>query len=155
MKNISKEKGITAIEALVGVSIAALILVVSTFTIVQFINTSHTVADKTQALYLAEEGQELLRFVRDNDWTNISSLSLGTDYYLEIKSADITTTTTPETIGKYSRSFTLENVERNGDDDIVSSGTEDNDSKYVTVTVEWGSPTQSVTLESILTNINP
>jgi hypothetical protein len=122
---------------------------------VRFINSSHEVADETQALYLAEEGQELVRFIRDNDWTNISSLSIGVDYYLDIQTSDITTTATPEVIGRFTRSFSLEDVERDSDDDIVSSGSVDSGSRYVTVSVEWGTPVRTVSLTSILTNINP
>ncbi len=59
-------KGVTSVEMVVGVSIAGLILLFSMYTIHNLINTTRDITLKTNALYLAEDGLELLRFVRDN-----------------------------------------------------------------------------------------
>lgn len=153
-------KGVSAIEILVGVSIAALILIFASDTLAQFLNISHDVSEKTQALYLAEEGLELMRYVRDNNWTSLSALTVGNTYYLNPSSTSVGVGSTPETIGDFSRSVILHNVYRTPTTyDIVASTTSgsalDADAKYVTVVVSWGSPADSVSLTSILADIHP
>jgi len=150
----AKEKGIVAVEAIVGVTIAALVLLFVSHSIVRFVNTGRDSTEKTQALYLAEEGLEMVRFIRDKKWSYISDLTDGTTYYLDINATTIATSTTKEVIGEFARSFEISPVERDSNDDIVSSGTPDGDSKYVTVRIEWGTPTTTVSLVSILADIN-
>ncbi len=155
---VTKYAGVTSIEVVLGVSLAGIIIVYSATSIVQFINTARDVTVQTQALYLAEEGLELVRYVRDNDWTDISALSLGSTQYLSVTSSDVTITGTPEVIDEFTRSFSVQNVYRNSSTfDIVASTTggsvSDPDAKYVTATVSWGNPTKSVSLTTILTNI--
>lgn len=147
-------RGITAVEMLVGISILAVVFIAISFSIMQFINTGRDVADRTQALFLAEEGLEMVRYIRDAQWQHIADLTNGTTYYLEVTGGTIATTTVPEVIGIYTRSFMVSPVERDGNDDIVQSGTPDSTSKYVTATVSWGNPVQSVSLTSIIADIN-
>jgi len=149
-----KSRGIGAVEMLVGISILAIMFIAISFTVMRFINTGKDVADKTQALCLAEETLEMVRFIRDEKWNHIQSLTDGTIYYLDVTGTDIATSTTPEIIDIYTRSFTIDSVERDGSDDIVTSGAQDNTSKYVTATVTWGSPAKSVSLMTILADIN-
>jgi type II secretory pathway pseudopilin PulG len=154
LEHTTHTRGITAIEILVGVGIAAFILVFSVNAIMLFTNTSRDIAEQTQALYLAEEALEMVRFIRDDQWSKIGNLTDGTTYYLDVSPTVIGTTSVPEVIGVFTRSFVVDSVERNGSDDIVGSGTEDPDSKYVTATVSWGSPVSTVSLTTILADIN-
>lgn len=148
-------RGISSVEMLVGISIAALILLFVTHAITRFVNVGQETAEKTKALYLAEEGLELVRFVRDESWSNISTLTDGTTYYLDVSSTTVAISGTPEVIdGYYERSFVVDAVERDGNDDIVTSGTADPQSKYVTVTVSWDTPTQTTELTSIIADIS-
>jgi type II secretory pathway pseudopilin PulG len=149
------KRGFTAIEIAIGVTLAGLILVYSMYSITQFINTARDISEKTEALYLAEDGIELIRFVRDEAWTNLSSLPVNTTRYLHVSTTTIGVTTTPEVVVGFSRSFTVQNVYRNGaTDDIVASTTggsvADSNSKYVFMTVSWASSTKSVSLTTIL-----
>jgi competence protein ComGC len=153
-------RGVTAVEMLVGVSIAALILIAASTTISTFANTAHNIVTKTQALYLTEDGLELVRFVRDNDWADINSLTEGDTYYIDVDASSVEVGSTPETVGEFTRSVVFENVYRHSStDDVVAStspsSVEDTNSKYVTVTVSWGSPVESVSLPSILADITP
>lgn len=159
MRYTQRVRGVTSIEVAFGVSIVAVILVFAMYAIADFINGARDVTEKTQALYLAEEGLELIRFARDEDWADISAIPLNTTRYIAASSI-ITATTTPEVIGEFTRSFTVQNVYRdNSTDDIVASTTggssADADSKYVTVAVSWGTPTSTVSLTSILADISP
>jgi len=153
-KKVNKKRGFSGVEVLVGTSIVALILIFSVYAVVRFVNQGKDIADQTQALYLAEEALEMVRHIRDKKWSNIEDLTDGTTYYLDIDGANISTSTIPEVIGQFTRSFEIDSVERDGNDDIVSSGTPDDTSKYVTATVTWGSPASTVVLTTILGDIN-
>lgn len=152
--------GIIAVEAVIGVSLAGLILVYSVYAINTYVNSGRDIAEKTQALYLAEDGLELIRYVRDNAWTNISSIPLNQTRYLETTNTGVSVSVTPEIVDGYTRSFTLDNVYReSGTYDIMASTTAgsvaDTDSKYVTMTVRWGTPVKSVSLTTIIADIAP
>lgn len=153
-------RGVTSLEVVMAVSIAGVIIAYAGNVIAQFVSSARDVTSQTQALYLAEEGLELIRFIRDEDWSDITSLPLATTRYLNITATDIGPSTSPEIIGDFTRSFQVTNVYRNSStDDIVASTTggsvADPDSKYVTVSVSWDTPTTTVSLTSILTNISP
>lgn len=150
-------RGVSGVEILVGVSIAALILVFATHATARFINVGGDMADKTQALYLAEDGLELVRFVRDDSWASISGLANNATYYLDVDPATVNISGTPETIGIFSRSFEVDDVYRESSNDaiVATGGVVDPDTKYVTVTVSWDGGSESVSLTSILAEITP
>lgn len=152
-------RGVTAIEVAIGVSIAALILVFAMTTIGLFVNAGRTASEKTKAIYLVEDGFELLRYVRDGSWPTISALSSNTTYYLSVTATGVYVVTTPQSIDGFARSFRIANVYRNASDDIVASTTggsvADTSSKYITMTVTGGVPTTTVSMVTILTEIDP
>lgn len=151
---MSNCRGITIVEALVGISILGIILVAISLTQTQFFAASGTVLNTTQATYLAEEGQEFVRYLRDEDWNQLSGLTNGTDYYFDVTSGDIDITATPEVInGVFTRHFTLSELKRDANDDFVESGgSSDTGGRVVTVTVSWG--TESVSLSALVTNLH-
>jgi hypothetical protein len=115
------------------------------------------VREHVKANLLAAEGQEMVRAVRDLNWNTLEALTIGNSYYLDIDPSTITLGTTPELIDStYTRTVTVANAYRDGDDDLVAStapgASIDADSRMVTVTVSWGSG-ESVTLTALLTNI--
>lgn len=158
-RHVHKQQyGFTSIEVIIGVVIAGVVFIYAGNAIGSFINTARDVTLKTEALYLAEDGLELVRYMRDNNWTNMSAIPADTTRYLSVSSTTVRATTTSEVIGIYRRSFTVQNVYRNSStDDIVASTTggsvADSDSKYVFMNVSWGSPTTTVTLTTILADI--
>ncbi len=116
--------------------------------------------EKIQTSFLLEEGLEVMRFLRDSSWNqNIATLDSGTDYYLNFSTPPVKWTTTsspvPAVDGIYARSFRIENVLRDGGDNIASSGTTDPGTKKVTIKVTWsfGGQNQTSTLEAYLMNI--
>ncbi len=152
-------RGVSAVEVAIGVSIAALVLVYAMTTIALFINAGRTTSERTKAIYLAEDGFELLRYVRDGSWTSISTLSSNTTYYLSVTPTGVYVVTTPQTIDGFTRSFRISNVYRNSADDIVASTTSgssaDTSSKYIVMTVTGGVSTTTVAMTTILTEIDP
>ena len=100
-------------------------------------------SNKVRASFLAEEGLEALRVLRDTSWSaNIAGLSAGTNYYLSfntVTSAWSISTSNPGYIDNlFTSTITIENVQRDANDDIVSSGgTNDPDTKKFNVSVSW------------------
>lgn len=132
-----------------SVSIAALVIVFSTHAIVYFVTAGSDLARKTQALFLAEEALEVARFVRDEDWGEISALTPGNTYYLDVGTSSASIVGSPEVIGEFTRSIVVEEVSRSsGNDDIVPNGMAgsavDSGTVLLTAYVSWGNGTTSL-----------
>ncbi len=132
------QKGFGIIEVLIGASI--IVAVLSSLIAVNniFISSSTTNIDKLQATFLAEEGIEAVKSIRDYSWTSrIATLSNNTDYYLSFSGSQWVATTTPQYIDAKLRSFTLSPAYRDGSDRLATTGTLDNEAKKLTMTVAW------------------
>ena len=145
-----RQQGVSLIEVLITVAILATLLVTVSLGVTQMVYNRSALLSNTVALYLAEEGYEMVRTVRDDDWDEIDTLTTGVTYYLDVTPTDIVIVTTPVLIDTtYTRSFVLSDVSRNSDDDIVSNGTAgasvDSNAREVTVTVVGGSSAQVFT----------
>jgi len=96
--------------------------------------------------YLAEEGIEAVKIIRDTSWVTINNLSNNTDYYLYFDTSSSTnntwkaTSTASVTDLFFTRTFKLNSVNRDQSGRIVSSGgTLDTNSKKIIVSVSWQS----------------
>lgn len=148
--------GVSLVEVIIGIAVIASIVFASGLAVTQMVEARERLVDNTKALYLTEEGYELLRAVRDNDWSDIDALTVGDTYYFSITPGAIAITGTPEVVdGEFTRSFVIDEVSRDNDDDIVPNGTSgatvDDELREVTVTVVGPSGTK--TLTGILGNI--
>lgn len=156
-EHIKKIKGIGLIEVVVGVSILSLSLLAISSFYQKSLNISSKTAKLTQASFLLEEGLEIARFLRDEDWQNISNLTTGVDYYVVFNGSKWATTTTVTFIdGVFERKLNISNVSRDSNDVIVSSGgTVDSNIKKITSSVSWrdGNATTTRTLSTYLTNL--
>lgn len=106
-----------------------------------------------EATLLAQEAMEAVRSIRDESWANnIVPLVYGTIYYpVVVNSKWMMSTSNPGLFNnRYTRQVVLNQVFRNGTDDIASSGTPDDGTRKVTVTVSWEN--KSVQLVMYLTN---
>ena len=118
-------------------------------------------SSKIRANFIAEEGLEALRLLRDASWSsNLAGLGVGTNYYLSfntISSVWSVGTSNPGYVdGLYARTVTVENVNRDANDDIVSGGgTSDPDTKKFNVAVAWSARTgtTTVTVSTYLTDM--
>lgn len=150
------QSGITLIEVLVAVSIVSAILVVVGFSVTSFVEARSRLLVNTEALYLAEEGYEIVRALRNDDWATIDGYTVDTTYYLDVATTTIAIGGTPEVIdGTYYRSIIFREVYRDGNDDITASttpgATVDPDMREVEIAV-FG-PTGTTTLRAIIGNI--
>lgn len=163
-KNISNyfcnknKKGFSLIEIVIASSIILLIVVSIFSSYVVSLSASSKNTAFLQSAFLAEEGTEALKNMRDWGFAeNIASLSNDTTYYLEWLNGHWQATTTNIFIdGKFDRSFVLSEVSRDGGNDVVvSGGSVDTGTKKVTVSVSWsdGSATTTKIMESYVSDI--
>jgi hypothetical protein len=88
---------------------------------------------------LAEEGLEVLRFYKKDNWATLAAIPSGSTKYLTLTGSTWSMTDTPEMIdGVFSRSFQVFDVMRDGADNIVSTGgTIDPNIRLFRMTVDW------------------
>lgn len=132
------------VEVIVAISIIV-VSVLAAMTVTQkSISVSRQALHTSQASFLLEEGAEVARILRDNAWSNISSLSSGTNYY-PVFSGTWTLSTTSSTVGIFTRTITVTSVNRdNTTADIATTGTNDPGTKLITVTVSWNESGQTM-----------
>ena len=152
------QKGFGLVEIIIGAAILATTLLAVSFFFQRAVVISRSTGELVQASFLAEEGIEVLRFLRDEKWENLSSgITPGTNYYLSFSGSSWATTTTNVFVdGVFERKFSIENVNRDGNDDITTSGgTLDPNIKLITVSVSWfdRGATTTHTVSTYLTNI--
>lgn len=154
-KKINLHKGALTIELLIATAVIAVALVAATLSAGGAISASRQTLHQTQGAYLLEEGAEAVKIIRNEAWSNISNFTNGTDYYLSFSGTVWSLGTTPNTEGIFTRVINFEEVERDINDDIVSSGgTVDTGTRYVNVEVSWneGDQTKTKNLEFYITD---
>lgn len=152
-----KINGVALIEIVVGIAVLAVILVAVSLSITTYVDARGQLLTQAKTTYLAEEGIEIMRAIRDDSWNDITVETVDTVRYLDVTSTTLGISGTVETIDTdYTRQVVLRDLYRNNDDDVVPSTTPgasiDPESRIVEVTVTG--PDGSVTLTSILSNIH-
>ena len=134
--NIKHNIGMALMEIVVGLAIISISLISLLSNYRAHLKAISANIESIKATYLAEETLEVVRFLRDSSWTkNIANLSDDTDYYIYWDGNVWVSTTTPQLIDDFSRSFKLSSV--NGDENV----------KKVDVTVD------TKTLSTYITNL--
>ena len=138
---ILRTKGIGLIEVVVSIAIIATILVglLSAFNV--YIKAALSNTEKIQSAFLLEEGLEVVRFIRNEDWNNISALATSTDYYIVFNVDTWEIVTTASSTSSFTRIMNVADVfRRDIDDDIIASTsvdakTFDVKTKFITIKV--------------------
>lgn len=152
------QKGITLVEVLVATAIILSFLIALISVHNTYLRSSFSNLDEIKATYLAEEGIEAVKGLRDASWTtNIAPLVNGTSYYLVYTGTLWATSTTFALIdSKYTRKVVLSAVNRDASSDITTSGgSTDANTRKVNVTVSWstGSATSTRSIDTYITNL--
>lgn len=155
-KKFKREAGFLMAEVLVAASIMTVSTLAAMYITQKSVEVSNGAVRASQAAFLLEEGAEVVRILRDNGWSNITSLTAGSTYYPLYSSGSWTLSGTPNTVGVFTRTVSISNVNRdNTTEDISANGTNDPGTKLVTVTVTWqnGGTTSSRTLSFYIMDI--
>lgn len=145
------------LELVVGVSIISITLFGIAASVQLAMKAAQQNTKSIKANFLAEEGVEAVKTMRDNGWSaNIAPLTPGTDYYLLYNGVKWATTTTNIFVdGTFERRFRITGVYRDANGNIASSGSADNGTKKITIYVAWparGGTTTSQ-MSAYITNI--
>ena len=137
----SKQNGYGLIEIIVVASIGIMVFLGVSKCLNSFLKIAIYNMNTTEALFLSKSSLEQARAVRDEDWVNISSLNIGDSYYFDSNGANpekwIAQAGTKNE-DKYIIWITVSEVQRDINDDIVSSGgTNDANTLKVTSNVSW------------------
>ena len=152
----SNQSGITLVEVIVALAVV-LTAGIGLLQLASFQTKAATLASQeTRAYFLADEGIEATRIVRDKGWSNLGNLQNGTSYYPVIQGGTWTlSTSSPGPINGYTRFVTLYQVFRDANGNIAASGAADANTRRLKIQVQWtpeGGGTQTISLETYLTN---
>lgn len=124
------------------VLVASAILVTATIGVVGALRLYASIVaadvERTQAAVLVQEAAEAVQLMRDASWdTEVASLALDTTYHLAWENGSYAATTTEVLLQeRFTRTVTFSAVERDANDNIVTSGgTADDDTRRVTIAV--------------------
>lgn len=129
---------ILTVIAIIGVTLTSLLGLVSFSLEISTLNKQTTQAD-----IAAREAMEAVRNFRENttwETDGIGIMSTSTDYHPQVSSSTLkwVLVSGTESVGIFTKKIAFTNVQRDGSDNIVESGgTNDPDTKKITVTVSW------------------
>lgn len=101
-------KGQTLIEILVALGIIAVIVTALTAVVITSLGNTRYGKDQNLALQYAQEGLEVVRSIRDENYNVFASLSNG-DYCLSKNSRTLTTSCSSANVDNYLRRVNIEN----------------------------------------------
>ncbi len=138
----SYEKGQSIVEILIAIGIAALIIgsVVTTYVVSLRANANARLA--AVGLQFAEETYDNLRALTEANWHTLHAIPKAVNHHLTIVGDKFSINTGTETLMaqdvQYTRSFIVENVQRDAGGNIVATGgLNDPSTQRVAVTVSW------------------
>lgn len=158
----SSSKGFSLIEVVIGTALILLSLTGLVAGYSFYLKAGLRNTDNLKAAFLLQEGVEAATLVRDSGWSTLSSLTVGTPYYLSWNGTTFVATTSAALVDNaFTRTFTLDAVyRRDSDKDIVASSspdakTLDVNTKKLTVRISWGaaSGAESRQVITYLTNL--
>lgn len=153
----NKKSGFGLMEIIIGVAIISASLFSLAAVSQISLRLAQTSKQNIKAGFLLEEGVEAIKFLRDSGWdANITPLTTGTSYYLNFNGISWESTGVNNYIdGVFERSFIIEDVYRDANDDIAESGNPDLNTKKVSVFVSWNTQTGTTTksISTYITNI--
>lgn len=157
--NNSKQNGYGLVEIIIVVTIGAMVFLAVSGCLNSFLKLAIQNTNTTEALFLAKSSLEQARAVRDENWENISSLTLGDSYYFisDMGSpAKWITQAGTRSEGKYTAWMIISEVQRDDSDNIVSVGGTYTDSNTFKITsnVSWSTAdgAKQIELFEYLTN---
>ncbi|MDH5533906.1 MAG: hypothetical protein OEX81_05795 [Candidatus Pacebacteria bacterium] len=145
-----QQAGLSVIEIIIATAIFIIMASSSMATILGSFSTSRLGSERAQADFLAIEGVEAIESIRNQNWTNLSNGTYGLTQTAGVWSLSGTPDSDPS--GKFTRTITISDVERDGNGDIIASGgTVDVETKLITSTINWNfTPTRSNSIQKEL-----
>jgi Tfp pilus assembly protein PilV len=150
----NQQKGFSVLEIILAAGLFVIFVSGAMVAVFQGMHLTSHGQEEIIATQYTTEGMEAVRSIRNRDFTLLENTpAIGIE-----RSLGVWNFAGVENVldGRYTRVITIETVQRNGSGDIVESdGTDDVNTKKITVTTSWNtSPTQlsSVVLTTYITN---
>lgn len=153
-----KSNGFTILEVILAMAVFITFSTASVMVILQSYNANRLGEEMTVANQFAAEGLEAVRSVKNQNYNNLlNTLGTGVNrspggvWYFTGPNDTLTHNSSDE----YIRTVKVEDVQRDPDGNIVSSGTLDSDTKKITSEVTWNfnsARAESLSLVTYLTN---
>lgn len=141
MVNYKRKKGQSIIELLITIALSSLFIPILLTSLLSGREGRAQQEQRLQALTLLKEGQEVVRTLRDNDWSNIENIGI---YHPLISGPFWSLETDEETIDGFRRRIEIADTNRDSTGKITNSdGTPDPSTKKITTTVYWDTPSPS------------
>ena len=139
-KSNSNKKGFVLVEVVIATALISILALALVSVTQKSLQLSDRALKQAQAGYLLEEGAEAVKIIRDNNWTDIENLVIGTNYYLYYDTnTDLwslsTTTNSIDTM--FTRTVISNSAYRDELDDLARSGTNDTGAREINVNVSW------------------
>lgn len=157
-----KNQGFGLLEIVIASAIAAGTIFSLSFVFLISHKLAAESSNKVRANFLAEEGLEALRLLRDQSWSaNLSGLNAGTNYYLSFEPSSslwgIDVANPGPIDNLFERTIAVENVNRDPttDDIVTTGGVNDPDTTKFNVSVSWSERAGpfTVTVSTYLTDM--
>jgi type II secretory pathway pseudopilin PulG len=149
--------GLTLVEVIVSTSIILIFLLALFGAHNLYLKSALSNGEVIKATGLAEEGLEVVRYLRNSSWTtNIAPLSLNTDYYLVFDGNWSVNTTNVYIDDLFERKIQFSQVFRDASGDMVTSGgTLDSSTLMVNSMVFWrnGTATSTKAIATYITDL--
>lgn len=151
----TKKPAFSLIEIVVVLFLVVVIVPAINNVLSQSVRAMGTAQREVEALYLAQEGMEVVRAIRDSNWDSFASMS-GQKYLNTVANPPMLSDSSTLIDNKYERVVSIAQLYRDNSDELTtdSVGNEEADARQVTVTVRWTEfgRTNSIELVTYLTN---
>lgn len=139
-KKLNTSRGFGLVEILIAVSFVGLALAgLITLTNLTF-KISQQAKNNLIAANLSAEALEAVRAIKEESWSTINNLTIGSPYHPQKSGSPLKWSLAAgnENLNGFTRQVVVENVRRDSQFNIVSSGgTLDSDTKKITASVSW------------------
>lgn len=135
---MNKKQGMGMVEVIIASAVMSIVLVsiISVYSSLAELSLKNT--EVVQANFLLEEGAEILRIMRDDGWQNIESTTVNTQYRFLWNNTTWVATTSLVLVDQFDRTVVLQNVNRDTNFNIVSTGgILDPGTRKANISVSW------------------
>jgi len=142
-----KEVGQSLVEAMIALGVAVIVIVALINLSLVSLRSSTIARNQLTAKNLANQGLEMVRALRDQDWANLPSNDGSTTYYLNSDKTALITTQEEKIAKEATANFFTRKI-------FVKDDVADPDKKQVTCELDWSdsSGAKQVSVSTYLTN---
>lgn len=156
-KGSVRQSGFGVVEVVIGATILSVVFMALFSFFFSALKVARHTTEMTQVSFLLDEGIEVVKLLRDESWSaNIATATTSDPYIINFSANKWEITTGSDIIGgTYHRTVRFEDVYRDANDDIATSGTLDPGTREVSIEIEWwdGGATSTESTATYITDL--